>query len=185
MTQDAPLDQKALEAAYKVYQRIGFVPNIEHVEASIRAYLAALSRRGGEAEPPAVALLRGPLSKRATSAEFNEWQAREVVAYIDRLRAASPRVAAPEGWPDVGYLMSIIDAAIEDGFDPDEDGPLLDQIRAELKAAIPEGKAEPVAYRFVPKEQTTVEDHIWRFAAMHPGDQWRVEPLFVAQVQHE
>lgn len=38
-------------------------------------------------EPDAVSLLRGPLSKRATSAEFNEWQAREVVSYIDQLRA--------------------------------------------------------------------------------------------------
>jgi hypothetical protein len=37
-------------------------------------------------------------------------------------------------WHDIEYLMSIIDAAIEDGFDPDEDGPLLDEIRAEVKA---------------------------------------------------
>lgn len=37
-------------------------------------------------------------------------------------------------WQDVGYLMSVIDSAIEDGFDPDEDGPVLDQIRAQLKA---------------------------------------------------
>lgn len=40
-------------------------------------------------------------------------------------------------WDDADYLMSIIDAAIEDGFDPDEDGPLLDQIRANLKASRP------------------------------------------------
>lgn len=31
--------------------------------------------------------LRGPLSRRATSAEFNEWCAREVAEYIDQLRA--------------------------------------------------------------------------------------------------
>jgi hypothetical protein len=37
----------------------------------------------------------------------------------------------------VAALMSIIDAAIEDGFDPDEDGPLLDKIRSELKAIPP------------------------------------------------
>lgn len=30
--------------------------------------------------------LRGPLSRRATSAEFNEWMAREVCEYIDHLR---------------------------------------------------------------------------------------------------
>lgn len=44
-------------------------------------------------------------------------------------------VLAPREWRDVGYLMSIIDAAIDDGFDPDEDGPLLDEIRAQLKVA--------------------------------------------------
>lgn len=43
--------------------------------------------------------------------------------------------SVPDGWRDVGYLMSIIDAAIEDGFDPDADGPSLDEIRAELKAS--------------------------------------------------
>lgn len=40
-------------------------------------------------EPDAVAVLRGPMSKRATSAEFNEWMAREVVDYIDALRMAT------------------------------------------------------------------------------------------------
>jgi hypothetical protein len=34
----------------------------------------------------AMRLLRGPLSRRATSAEFNEWMAREVCEYIDTLR---------------------------------------------------------------------------------------------------
>jgi hypothetical protein len=41
-----------------------------------------------EAEPPEMALLRGRLSQRATSAEFNEWQALEIVAYVDRLGSA-------------------------------------------------------------------------------------------------
>ncbi len=44
-------------------------------------------------EPPEMVLLRGPLSKRATSAEFNEWQAREIVAYIDRLIKMLERAA--------------------------------------------------------------------------------------------
>jgi hypothetical protein len=51
-------------------------------------------------EPEAVKLLRGQLSKRATSAEFNEWQAREVVAYIDSLlslRESHP-IEDGEGW---------------------------------------------------------------------------------------
>lgn len=43
--------------------------------------------------------------------------------------------AEPVAWRDVGYLMSIIDDAIKDGFDPDEDGPLLDEIRAGLTAS--------------------------------------------------
>jgi len=48
----------------------------------------------GEAdEPRAVQMLRGPLSKRATSAEFNEWMARDVVEYIDALSCL-----AGEGW---------------------------------------------------------------------------------------
>jgi hypothetical protein len=56
---------------------------------------------------------------------------------------AAPRSTAiveepmAQRWHDVDYLMSIIDAAIEDGFDPDEDGPLLDKIRSELKAIPP------------------------------------------------
>lgn len=37
-------------------------------------------------ERDAMKALRGPLSKRATSAEFNEWMAREVCEYIDQLR---------------------------------------------------------------------------------------------------
>lgn len=39
-------------------------------------------------EPPEMALLRGPLSRAAVAASFNEWQAREIVAYVDRLREA-------------------------------------------------------------------------------------------------
>lgn len=35
----------------------------------------------------AMKALRGPLSNRATSAEFNEWSAREVCEYIDTLQA--------------------------------------------------------------------------------------------------
>ena len=54
-------------------------------------------------EPEAVKLLRGPLSKRATSAEFNEWQAREVVAYIDRLQAAA---SVP---PDNGVAVEVLE----------------------------------------------------------------------------
>ena len=42
----------------------------------------------------------------------------------------------PAKWHDIGYLMSIIDAAIEDGFDPDEDGPILDEIREEVSAGL-------------------------------------------------
>ena len=96
MTQDAPLDQKLEADAWLSAANAATDRGVPHLDAKaiVRAYLSALSRRvpasGGEAEPPAVALLRGPLSKRATSAEFNEWQAREVVAYIDRLLAASP-----------------------------------------------------------------------------------------------
>jgi hypothetical protein len=37
-------------------------------------------------ERAAMRALRGKISKRATSAEFNEWMAREVCEYIDRLR---------------------------------------------------------------------------------------------------
>jgi hypothetical protein len=55
------------------------------------------NRRPVPIEPPEVALLRGPLSQRATSAEFNEWQAREVVAYIDQLRAAALKAEQAEG----------------------------------------------------------------------------------------
>jgi hypothetical protein len=39
-------------------------------------------------------------------------------------------------WHDIEYLMAIIDAAIEGGFDPDEDGPVLDEIRAEVDAGL-------------------------------------------------
>lgn len=42
----------------------------------------------------------------------------------------------PAVWHDIEYLMSIIDSAIEDGFDPDEDGPILDNIRDEVKAGL-------------------------------------------------
>ena len=54
----------------------------------------------GRTEPPEMALLRGPLSQRATSAEFNEWQAREIVSYVDRLIAAlaSP---SPQGREEI------------------------------------------------------------------------------------
>jgi Lar family restriction alleviation protein len=48
-------------------------------------------REDDQYEPAAVRLLRGPLSKRASSAEFKEWQAREVIEYIDGLRALSPQ----------------------------------------------------------------------------------------------
>lgn len=37
-------------------------------------------------EREAMKALRGHLSKRATSAEFNEWMAREICEYIDQLR---------------------------------------------------------------------------------------------------
>jgi hypothetical protein len=58
----------------------------ENLVAEIDALSAASAVRSeGVTEPEAVALLRGPLSKRSTSAEFNEWQARDVVEYIDRL----------------------------------------------------------------------------------------------------
>lgn len=52
---------------------------------------------------------------------------------------ASPAVTVgvkPAVWHDIGYLMSIIDSAIEGGFDPDEDGPILDHIRAEVDAGL-------------------------------------------------
>ena len=56
---------------------------------------------------------------------------REMLAVVP-----APSVSEPV-WKDVAYLMSIIDSAIEDGFDPDEDGPLLDEIRASITANNP------------------------------------------------
>jgi hypothetical protein len=48
--------------------------------------------------------LRGPLSQRATSAQFNEWMAREVCEYIDHLRrrleALCPHHANSRDWMD-------------------------------------------------------------------------------------
>lgn len=35
----------------------------------------------------AMKALRGPVSRRATSSEFNEWMAREVCEYVDALKA--------------------------------------------------------------------------------------------------
>lgn len=56
-------------------------------ERRIRSALfPAPSRAEVLEEPEAMKLLRGPLSRRATSAEFNEWQARDIVEYVDRLR---------------------------------------------------------------------------------------------------
>jgi hypothetical protein len=70
----------------------------------------------GVTEPTEMALLRGPLSKRATSAEFNEWQAREIVAYVDRLRSAltaipAARVGEVAGWRHrhTGAVVTTID----------------------------------------------------------------------------
>ena len=62
---------------------------------------------GDQYEPAAVRLLRGPLSKRATSAEFNEWQAREVIEYIDGLRALHPSI----GDSEAGAETSLREAA--------------------------------------------------------------------------
>ena len=155
MTQDAPLDQKLEADAWLSAANAATDRGVPHLDAKaiVRAYLSALSRRvpasGGEAEPPAVALLRGPLSKRATSAEFNEWQAREVVAYIDRLLAASPIVAAPE---ELSYtrIIEIVNDCTERMKRGGESHRMLarwisEDIHAALAAApsTPEGKAEP------------------------------------------
>ena len=40
----------------------------------------------------AMRALRGKLSKRATSSEFNEWMAREVCEYIDALRSGNEKL---------------------------------------------------------------------------------------------
>ncbi len=45
-----------------------------------------------QTEPPEVMFLREVLCRRATSAEFNEWQAREIAAYIDRLKDALGKI---------------------------------------------------------------------------------------------
>ena len=85
MTQDQLI--ASAEALLDLDARGALVPHGigGHARTIIEGFLALVPASGGEAEPPAVALLRGPLSKRATSAEFNEWQAREVVAYIDAI----------------------------------------------------------------------------------------------------
>lgn len=64
------------------------IVSLDGIIGDIASYLSAAKSEPVAVkakEPDAVTLLRGPLSRRATSAEFNEWQAREVVMYIDTL----------------------------------------------------------------------------------------------------
>jgi hypothetical protein len=54
-------------------------------------------------EREAMRLLRGKLSQRATSAEFNEWMAREVCEYINALRRRVEAMCQHQANPkDVG-----------------------------------------------------------------------------------
>ncbi len=89
---------------------------------------------------------------------------RIVTAYLSALPAQP--VAVKPRWHDVGYLMSIIDAAIDDGFDPDEDGPILDEIRAELKSspAQQEGVTEEMVER--------AAEQVWDGFAGRMGGAW-------------
>jgi len=99
----AELDQKARQVAEERTRTLTFsaLTMDEHrdlVNAAIRTYLDASSKVEAVAawlpeEPNAVTSLRGPLSRRATSAEFNEWSARDVVSYIDALIDGAKRAA--------------------------------------------------------------------------------------------
>jgi hypothetical protein len=60
-----------------------------------------MTHKDGLSEPEAVKFLRETLTKRATSAEFNEWQARDIVAYIDdlvRRRTPANERGEPVAW---------------------------------------------------------------------------------------
>ena len=56
----------------------------------------------------------------------------------------------PVAWSDVGYLISIIDMAIEQGFDPDEDADILADIR---KSIAEHGSRIPVEAALLAAEQ--------------------------------
>ncbi len=59
-------------------------------------------------ERSAMKTLRGVMSNRATSAEFNEWSAREVCEYVDKLRAE-----VAEGREIITQLLECV--TIDDG----------------------------------------------------------------------
>lgn len=79
----------------------------------------------------------------------------DAMAALRRARAALIPASPTEPVEgDVAYLMSVIDAAIEDGFSPDEDGPLLDEIRASIAPSSPPASGEREGFVSVPREPT-------------------------------
>jgi predicted S18 family serine protease len=91
-------------------------PDIAEIVAANRTalYMSPVPATEELVEPEAMTLLRGPLSQRATSAEFTEWSARDVVAYVNKLNAAlqSQAAALAEARRDIGeastYLRNLL-----------------------------------------------------------------------------
>ena len=138
MTQDAPLDQSALDAAIRAVSSGTFVntpggaENVARV--AIRAYLAALSRRvpaSGELNERLSEILDEDAPNKSVWKTFetqDEWLRDKILPLLRDIRAASSIVAAPEGWrraflayvePEDAFTQLAIALCRADGNNPD------------------------------------------------------------------